>query len=158
MSKTFYLTTPLYYVNASPHIGHSYTNVAADCLARFQRLRGLPVHFLTGTDEHGQKIERMARDAGISQKKYADGVVSEFKKTWGRCGISYDRFIRTTDEDHRASVEEMWRRMEARSCRVTPRGADRRQSCTKNSKTFESSLRSIVRAMFSVIGLPGLPP
>lgn len=100
MAKTFYLTTPLYYVNAAPHIGHSYTTVAADCLARYHRLNGEPVFFLTGTDEHGQKIEQAARAAGLEPKAFTDQTAQTFHALWKTLNISYDRFIRTTDADH----------------------------------------------------------
>jgi len=100
MSKTFYVTTPLYYVNAAPHIGHSYTNIAADCLARYHRLKGEEVFLLTGTDEHGQKIEQAAKDAGLQPKAFVDQVVERFKALWQLLGISYDDFIRTTEARH----------------------------------------------------------
>ena len=100
MPKAFYITTPLYYVNAAPHIGHSYTTVAADCLARYHRLNGEPVFFLTGTDEHGQKIEQAARAAGLEPKAFTDQTAQTFHALWKTLNISYDRFIRTTDADH----------------------------------------------------------
>ena len=100
MPKTFYLTTPLYYVNAAPHIGHSYTEIAADCLARYSRLRGEEVFFLTGTDEHGQKIEQAAVAAGLKPQAFVDGVVERFTSLWTLLGISYDDFIRTTQPRH----------------------------------------------------------
>jgi methionyl-tRNA synthetase len=107
MSKPVYLTTPLYYVNASPHIGHSYTEVAADCLARFHRLRGDDVFFLTGTDEHGEKIAQAAAAKQLSPKAFADRTAEQFKALWTRLGIAYDRFIRTTDPDHEAVVQRV---------------------------------------------------
>jgi methionyl-tRNA synthetase len=102
MSDKFYITTPLYYVNASPHIGHSYTNIAADCLARYMRqiLGDKNVWFLTGTDEHGQKIERAAREAGLDSKNFCDKMVLKFEKLWKDLDISYNDFIRTTEERH----------------------------------------------------------
>jgi methionyl-tRNA synthetase len=113
MADPFYVTTPIYYVNAVPHLGTFYTTTVADALARYHRARGHETYFLTGTDEHGQKIERMAQEMGVSPKDYCDGIVAQFKQTWERMGISYDRFIRTTDADHRAAVESMWQRLSA---------------------------------------------
>jgi methionyl-tRNA synthetase len=109
--QRFYITTPIYYVNAVPHLGTFYSTVVADALARYHRARGHETYFLTGTDEHGQKIERMAKAQGLEPRSYCDGVVDQFKATWKRADVSYNRFIRTTDTDHRAAVEEMWRRM-----------------------------------------------
>jgi methionyl-tRNA synthetase len=111
--RSFYVTTPIYYVNARPHIGHSYTTVVCDVLARFRRLEGRPVHFLTGTDEHGQKIERAAAERGVAPIELADEVVAEFRDLWRRLGISHDDFIRTTEPRHRLGVEEMVRRIAA---------------------------------------------
>ena len=82
MQKKFYITTPIYYVNDVPHIGHAYTTIAADTLARYHRLKGDPVFFLTGTDEHGQKVEKAAQDRGLSPKAHADGMVLNFQKLW----------------------------------------------------------------------------
>jgi methionyl-tRNA synthetase len=112
MADHFYVTTPIYYVNAAPTLGAFYTTVIADAFARYHRARGQQTFFLTGTDEHGQKIERAAREAGISPKAFCDQVVEKFKKTWTRSEITYDRFIRTTDDDHRAAVEQIWKRLE----------------------------------------------
>ncbi|MGC8976924.1 MAG: methionine--tRNA ligase [Candidatus Ratteibacteria bacterium] len=105
----FYITTPLYYVNAEPHIGHTYTTVAADCLARFYRMKGFDVFFLTGTDEHGQKIYEAAQKKGISPKELADEVSEIFKKTWEKMNISYDRFIRTTERQHEEIVKKVFK-------------------------------------------------
>ena len=96
MSEKFYITTPIYYPSGSPHIGHCYTTVACDAMARYKRARGFDVMFLTGTDEHGQKIEDKAKAAGLTPKEYTDKVVAEFKKLWSYINISYDRFVRTT--------------------------------------------------------------
>ncbi|MBU0700864.1 class I tRNA ligase family protein [bacterium] len=104
VSKKFYITTPLYYVNDVPHIGHSYTTVAADVLARYKRLAGEDVFFLTGTDEHGQKIERAAKERNETPKQLADRVVENFKGLWTRLNISNDDFIRTTEERHKKAV------------------------------------------------------
>ncbi|MFH1859716.1 MAG: methionine--tRNA ligase, partial [bacterium] len=104
MSKKFYITTPLYYVNDVPHIGHSYTTVAADVLARYKRLAGEDVFFLTGTDEHGQKIERAAKERNETPQQLADRVVENFRGLWTRLNISNDDFIRTTEERHKKAV------------------------------------------------------
>ena len=106
--KTYYITTPIYYVNARPHIGHTYTTIACDAVARRQRLLGKDTFFLTGTDEHGQKIERSANAAGISPQKFTDEVAAEFKSLWDRMGLSYDKFIRTTSEEHKRGVQKMF--------------------------------------------------
>ncbi|MBI3331030.1 MAG: methionine--tRNA ligase [Candidatus Omnitrophica bacterium] len=113
MPKTIYLTTPLYYVNAAPHIGHSYTEVAADCLARYRRLKGEPVFLLTGTDEHGQKIAQAAEAAGQAPQAFADRVVSQFLGLWQTLHIAYDDFIRTTQPRHVASVQAILAKLHA---------------------------------------------
>lgn len=106
--KSYYVTTPIYYVNDLPHIGHSYTTVACDVLARYKRLMGYDVFFLTGTDEHGQKIERMAQAKGQDPKTYVDHISGNFRNLWEKLNISYDRFIRTTDEDHEKLVQKIF--------------------------------------------------
>src|SRR5262245_34064143 len=113
-SKPFYLTTPLYYVNAKPHIGHAYTNVLCDTFARWRKLCGEKVFFLTGTDEHGTKIEKVARAENKEPRQYVDGMVPEFKKLWDILGIEYDFFIRTTDEEHKKAVHNILRDLEKR--------------------------------------------
>jgi len=113
--RTFYVTTPIYYVNDLPHIGHTYTTVVADALARFHRLAGDDVYFLTGTDEHGQKIERAAKARGISPKELADEVVENYRKLWPALAISNDDFIRTTEERHRRGVEALFARIRERT-------------------------------------------
>jgi len=107
MSK-FYLTTPIYYVNARPHIGHAYTTIVADVLARRHRLLGDDTFFLTGTDEHGQKIERSAAVAGISPQQLADDVSIQFRNLWDRMGLTYDRYIRTTDPKHKRGAQKLF--------------------------------------------------
>ncbi len=105
MSKSkFYVTTPIYYVNDSPHIGHAYTTILADVLARFNRLCGTPTFFLTGTDEHGQKVQRAAEKANVSPQQHADSTVIRFQELWEKLGISNDAFIRTTEERHKSVV------------------------------------------------------
>jgi methionyl-tRNA synthetase len=111
MSKKFYITTPIYYVNAHPHIGHAYTTIACDTIARRQRLLGAETFFLTGTDEHGQKIERAAQAAGKTPQQYADEISAEFRHLWKRMGISNDDFIRTTEDRHKKRVQELFRRI-----------------------------------------------
>ncbi len=109
MSKQkFYLTTPIYYVNARPHIGHAYTTIAADVIARRHRLLGHDTYFLTGTDEHGQKIERSAAAAGIPPLQFADQVSASFRELWKRMGITNDDYIRTTDPRHTQAVQRLW--------------------------------------------------
>jgi len=102
----FYLTTPIYYVNDVPHLGHAYTTVAADVLCRFRRLQGRPVHFLTGTDEHGEKILRTAQDKGLSPKEWTDQIVPRWTEVWQALDISNDDFIRTTEERHEKPVQQ----------------------------------------------------
>src|SRR5436309_78321 len=111
MSETFYITTPIYYVNARPHIGHTYTTLACDTIARRQRMMGADTWFLTGTDEHGQKIQRAAEAAGKTPQTFTDGVSAEFRALWDRMGITYDDYIRTTSERHKTGVQELWRRI-----------------------------------------------
>ena len=111
MSNKFYITTPIYYVNARPHIGHSYTTIACDAIARRHRGLGDDTWFLTGTDEHGQKIERAAAAAQTSPQKFADNVSAEFRALWDRMGITYDDYIRTTSERHKNGVQALWRRL-----------------------------------------------
>ncbi|MBP7088687.1 MAG: methionine--tRNA ligase [Candidatus Omnitrophica bacterium] len=107
MSKIFYLTTPIYYVNAKPHIGHAYTNVIADCMARFRRLKNDEVFFLTGTDEHGEKIKKVAETQGEEIIKFVDGFAQNFKDLWHKLNISYDFFIRTTFDFHCKAVQKV---------------------------------------------------
>ena len=105
--KKFYITTPIYYVNDEPHIGHAYTTILADVLARFHKIQGDDVFFLTGTDEHGQKVQEAALKRNISPKKHVDEYVLRFKKTWEKLNINYDDFIRTTEERHTGRVKEV---------------------------------------------------
>ncbi len=107
--KTFYITTPIYYPSGNPHIGHCYTTVACDSIARYKRMQGYEVMFLTGTDEHGQKIEEKAKEANITPKQYVDDIVEIFKKLWTYMNVDYDRFIRTTDDYHKSSVQQIFK-------------------------------------------------
>ncbi|MBT5375079.1 MAG: methionine--tRNA ligase [Rhodospirillaceae bacterium] len=107
--KPFYITTPIYYVNDAPHIGHAYTTLACDVLARFKRLDGYKVKFLTGTDEHGQKVEKAAADAGVPPQEFVDKVSANFRHLAEVMGFTNTDFIRTTDPDHNKAVEELWR-------------------------------------------------
>jgi methionyl-tRNA synthetase len=109
MSKKFYITTPIYYVNARPHIGHTYTTIACDTVARRHRMLGEDTYFLTGTDEHGQKIERAAQAAGKTPQQFADEVSGEFRALWKRMGLTNDDFIRTTEDRHKKSVQALFR-------------------------------------------------
>ncbi len=111
MTKKFYITTPIYYVNARPHIGHAYTTIACDTVARRQRMLGADTFFLTGTDEHGLKIERAAQDAGKTPQHYADELSAKFRNLWKRMGISNDDFIRTTEGRHEKRVQEFFRQI-----------------------------------------------
>ncbi len=108
MPEKFYLTTPIYYVNARPHIGHAYTTIVADTIARRQRSLGIDTWFLTGTDEHGQKIERAARQANCTPQEYANRVSAEFRGLWDRMGLTYDDFIRTTEPRHKQAVQHLF--------------------------------------------------
>jgi methionyl-tRNA synthetase len=111
MTRKFYITTPIYYVNARPHIGHAYTTITCDTIARRQRMLGAETFFLTGTDEHGQKIERAAEAAGETPQQYADQISAEFRNLWKRMGISNDDYIRTTEDRHKKRVQELFRKL-----------------------------------------------
>lgn len=109
--EKFYITTPIYYPSGNPHIGHCYTTVACDSLARFRRMQGYDVLFLTGTDEHGLKIEQKAAEKGVTPKAYVDEIVAIFKKLWSYMNISYDRYIRTTDDYHIETVQKIFKEL-----------------------------------------------
>ena len=112
--KTFYITTPIYYPSAKLHIGHTYCTVASDAMARYKRLQGYDVMFLTGTDEHGQKIEEKAKAAGVTPQQFVDNIVTGEKGVldlWKLMNISNDRFIRTTDDYHVAAIQKIFRKM-----------------------------------------------
>src|SRR5215468_3152443 len=106
MPNTFYITTPLYYVNAPPHLGGTYTTIVADTIARYKRMMGFDVKLLSGTDEHGQKIERSAKEQGITPKALADGISEQYRNLFNQLGIQYDEFIRTTEPRHDVAVYE----------------------------------------------------
>ena len=106
MSK-FYITTPLYYVNDEPHIGHAYTTILADVISRTRKIQNDDVYFLTGTDEHGQKVQEAAEKRNVSPKDHVDEYVKRFKNTWEKLNIDYDYFIRTTDENHKKNVKDI---------------------------------------------------
>src|SRR5882724_8083689 len=103
--KLSYVTTPIYYVNASPHIGHFYTTLLADVFKRHQMQRGIDVTFITGTDEHGEKIEQMAKSKNIPVQDFVDQIAGEFKDTWTKLGLDFDIFFRTTQADHKKKVQ-----------------------------------------------------
>ena len=108
---TFYITTPIYYPSDKLHIGHAYTTVAADAIARYKRQTGYDVMFLTGSDEHGQKIQRIAEENGVTPKEYVDKIVVGFKKLWKLLHITNDDFIRTTEERHTKSVQKIFQEL-----------------------------------------------
>jgi len=107
--KTYYITTPIYYPSDNPHIGHCYTTVISDTIARYKRMQGFDVMYLTGTDEHGQKIEDSAKAIGKTPKEFVDTIAANFQRLWKRMDISYDRFIRTTDDYHKLSVQRIFK-------------------------------------------------
>ena len=109
--KKFYITTPIYYPSANFHIGHCYTTIVADAIARYKRLTGYDVFYLTGTDEHGEKIQKKANEAGVTPKEYVDKIVANAKDLWKNLDISYDKFIRTTDEEHVKCVQKIFERL-----------------------------------------------
>ena len=109
--KSFYITTPIYYPSGNPHIGHCYTTVACDAIARYRRMQGMDVMFLTGTDEHGLKIEQKAAETGVTPKEYVDVIVEKFKKLWEYMDVKYDRYIRTTDDYHVEAVQKIFKEL-----------------------------------------------
>ena len=110
----YYITTPIYYPSDKLHIGHAYTSTIADSIARWHRFNGKDVLFLTGSDEHGQKIERIATSLGVEPKAYVDRIVGTFKTLWDKYDISYDDFVRTTEDRHHKVVQEVFRRIYAK--------------------------------------------
>ena len=110
MSEKFYLTTAIAYASRKPHFGNTYEAIMSDSVARYQRMCGKDVFFCTGTDEHGQKIENLANEQGITPKKYVDGVAGEIRGLWDQMNVSYDYFIRTTDDYHEKAVQKIFKR------------------------------------------------
>jgi methionyl-tRNA synthetase len=113
MNKRYYVTTPIFYVNGPPHLGHAYISIAADVMARWKRLEGFDVFFLTGTDEHGQKVEQAARAAGVDPQSFTDKISADFRDMSEKMGVSFDQWFRTTEERHKVSCTELWRRIAA---------------------------------------------
>ena len=111
MKEKYYITTPIYYPSANFHIGHCYTTIIADAIARYKRLTGYDVYYQTGTDEHGEKIEKKAKEAGLTPKEYVDKIIEDAKDLWKSLNISYDYFIRTTDEDHMRRVQKIFKKL-----------------------------------------------
>ncbi len=111
MKPTYYVTTPIFYVNGAPHIGHAYTSIACDVMARWKRLDGFDVFFLTGTDEHGQKVEKAAADAGLDPQAFTDQVSAVFHEMDTALNISNDAFIRTTEARHKRASVALWQRL-----------------------------------------------
>ena len=109
--KNFFITTPIYYVNSEPHIGSVYTTLMADTVNRFKKLNGIKTRFLTGTDEHGQKIQQSAQKAGINEKEFVDNISKIFKDVANFMKFEYDDFIRTTDKRHEDYVQEIWKKL-----------------------------------------------
>jgi methionyl-tRNA synthetase len=111
-NRLFYISTPIYYINDVPHLGSAYTTIAADVMARYHRLRGDEARFLTGTDEHGLKVQRAAEERGITPDAFADEMSGKFRDAWPKLGCSPDDFIRTSEPRHRTVVQEIWQKIE----------------------------------------------
>src|ERR1044072_131664 len=116
MAETFYITTPIYYANSKPHIGHAYTTMVADSITRFKRQRGIDTFFLTGTDEHGINIERATAERGIPISEHVDEMVKEFQTAFASLRINCDCWIRTTDPAHESAVQKLWQSLLERGC------------------------------------------
>ena len=127
----YYITTAIAYTSGKPHIGNTYEIVLADAIARYKRSQGYDVFFQTGTDEHGQKIELKAEEAGITPKEFVDNVSTEIKRIWDLMDTSYDKFIRTTDEDHEKQVKKIFKKMYAKSVR----------NCSRSRYSLSSNYR-----------------
>src|SRR5690625_674339 len=110
-NNTFYITTPIYYPSGNLHIGHAYSTVASDAMARYKRLRGYDVMYLTGTDEHGQKSQQAAQQAGMSPQSYVDQIVDNIKDLWKKLKITHDDFIRTTEDRHKVIVQKIFSKL-----------------------------------------------
>ena len=111
MNKNFYVTTPIYYVNGDPHVGSAYTTIAADVMARYKRTMGYDAYFLTGTDEHGQKVEETAKQKGYTPQQWTDIMAPRFKEMWAKLGIEYSDFIRTTESRHKEAVKKILKKV-----------------------------------------------
>src|SRR5579864_3652559 len=135
--QKFYITTPIYYVNARPHIGHAYTTLACDAIARRKRLLGFDTFLLTGNDEHGQKIERSATAAGIPTQEWVDQISGEFRRLFDKMGIAYDDYIRTSDPRHKRGAQELWKRLQARD--FIYKGAYTGQYCVSDEAFVEGA-------------------
>ena len=109
--KTFYITTPIYYASGNLHIGHTYTTVVCDAIAKYKKMKGYDVYYLTGTDEHGQKIQEKAAEKGVTPQKFVDDLVVGIKDLWSKLKIDYDKFIRTTDDYHVENVQKIFTKM-----------------------------------------------
>ena len=109
--KKFYLTTPIYYPSDNLHIGHTYTTVVADTIKKYKELQGYDVYFVTGSDEHGQKIQEKAQEQNMEPKEYVDGIVANFKKLWKMLEIDYDAFVRSTDPTHEQNVKDLFKKL-----------------------------------------------
>ena len=109
--KTFYITTPIYYASGNLHIGHTYTTVVCDAIAKYKKMKGYDVYYLTGTDEHGQKIQEKAAEKGVTPQKFVDDLVVGIKDLWSKLKIDYDKFIRTTDDYHIENVQKIFTKM-----------------------------------------------
>ena len=114
MAEKFFITTPIYYVNAKPHLGHAYTTILCDAVARRKRMLGIDTFFLTGTDEHGVNVERAARAAGLDPQVHSDRIAAEFRAMANRVGASYDKFIRTTDPEHKRGVQALFQVLQSK--------------------------------------------
>ncbi len=110
-AKKYYITTAIAYTSAKPHIGNTYEIVLADAIARYKRMTGYRVYFQTGTDEHGQKIQQKAEAAGVTPQEYVDGVAGEIRRIWDLMNTSYDKFVRTSDPEHAAKVQKIFKRL-----------------------------------------------
>ena len=111
MKKSFYISTAIAYTSGKPHIGNTYEIVLADSIARYKRLKGYDVYFQTGTDEHGEKIEKKSKESGVTPKEYVDDISTEIKRIWDLMDISYDNFVRTTDVNHEKVVQHIFKKM-----------------------------------------------
>ena len=171
MAETFYITTPLYYVNAAPHLGGTYSTIVCDTIARYKRMMGFDVKFLTGTDEHGQKIERSAREQGIEPKALADSVAAQYRDLWKSIGIRNDLWVRTTDPAHYKAVQEIYRRVRENgfiykdeytgwycvSCEAYAPGERWRQARTLSRLRSRNGMVRRRKLLFQAVGVQGSP-